>query len=139
MKNKILLIALIISGITTSLIFSACKHGNDAHTPPLLVFKTDSGYVSHDTTLTIGDTITVGLTATKTEDELKTFNVSVAFDGAATSTTVSNTALSVAQYDSYSKDVVIGTRTVTGTEKYSFTVTDMDGNITTKTLTITVN
>lgn len=116
-----------IALIATGLYLTACD--KDEHKPPTLVFKTGSGYVSANTTLTKNDTIKVGVTGTKTEDELKTFNVSYAYDGATTTTTLVNESLTSAQEEKYDKDVQIVTRNQAGKEKYSFVLTDKDGNI----------
>lgn len=80
----------------------------------------------------------VGIVATKTEDELKTFNVSYAYDGATNTTTDTTITLTSAQEESYSADYTIVTRNQDGTEIWSFTITDRDGNITTKSITLTV-
>jgi hypothetical protein len=80
----------------------------------------------------------VGIIATKTEDEMKTFNVSYAYDDSTTTKTALSVPLSGSQEDSYTADFTIVTRTQTGTEEWSFTITDRDGNITTKSITLTV-
>lgn len=125
---------------TLSVFVSSCKkdEDEDERNPPAVSFKTDAGYTFADDTVGQGDTIKVGIVATKTEDELNTFNVSYNYDGASTSTTYYNYSLSAAEYDGYSKDTTFVTRSVAGTEKWSFTITDRDGNITTKSFTLTV-
>jgi hypothetical protein len=134
MKIKILyLIACFF--IVTAL---ACKKNKDAHVPPDVVFKTGTGYTSGDATVAKGDTVTVGIIATKTEDDLKSYNASYAYDGATTTITFFNYYLQASEYSSYSKDLDIVTRNQTGSEKWVFSVVDRDGNITQKTITLTV-
>jgi ABC-type amino acid transport substrate-binding protein len=115
---------------------SACKK-EDEKTPPSLTFKTGSGYTSADATVAKGAAIKVGVTATKTEDDLKTFAVSYIYDAATSTTTFSNTTITTPT--GYDTDVNITARNQAGTEKWYFTVTDKDGNITQKSITLTVN
>lgn len=127
---------LIIFGIIT--IISCKKKKVDPHVPPDVVFKTGGKYISSDVTLPKQDTIWVGITATKTEDNLKSYNVSYAYDGAATTTTFFNYLMTSSEYESYSKDVQIITRNQAGSEKWVFSIVDRDGNITQKSILITV-
>lgn len=131
--NRKVLILLTIVAIAA---FVSCK--KDEHVPPDVQFKTGAGYTSGDATVGLADSVLVGIIATKTEDELKTFNVSYAYDGATTTTTAYNLPLSGSQEESFSTDYWVVTRNQAGTEKWSFTITDRDGNITTKSLTLTV-
>ena len=134
-KNKTITLLLALAAVTFSL--TSCE--KDAHTPPDLVFITTAGYTSADATVGVSDTLLVGITATKTEDELKTYNVSYAYDGATTTTTAYNYTLTTSEEDSYSKDYQVITRSTAGTEKWVFTITDRDGNIASKTINLTVN
>ncbi len=128
--------ALAVVLISSSFFIVSCE--KDARTPPDMSFKTGSTYVSADVTLPMDTTIKVGITATKTEDELNTYNVSYAYDGATTTTTSQTFELTKDDEESYTKDVNITTRSVAGTEKWSFTITDKDGNTTVKSITLTV-
>ena len=106
--------------------------------PPTLELKTGAGYTSQDANITKDSTLTVGIVCTKTEDDLKTYNVSVAYDGAATTTSIQNYTIPAAEKSLYEKDVTFAVRDQAGTEKYYFTITDVDGNIVQKILTFTV-
>jgi hypothetical protein len=117
---------------------ASCKKKKDAHVPPDVTFKTSTGYIFSDATLPKGDTILVGITATKTEDDLKSYNASYAYDGASTTTTFFNYYLQSSEYLSYSKDLQLVMRNQAGSEKWVFSIVDRDGNITQKTLTFTV-
>jgi len=135
MKKSI--ITLVIAG--TSLFLMNCKKKPvDAHVPPNVTYKTGGKFISDNCTLPKQDTVMVGMTATKTEDNLKSYNVSYAYDGASTTTTFFNYYLAEAEYNGYSKDVTIITRNQAGSERWVFSVVDRDGNITQKTIVITV-
>jgi hypothetical protein len=116
----------------------SCKKKKDAHVPPDVVFKTGPGYISADATVAKGDTIKIGITATKTEDDLKSYNASYAYDGAATTTSFFNYYLQSSEYLSYSKDLALPVRNQAGVEKWVFSIVDRDGNITQKPITLTV-
>lgn len=117
---------------------TACKKNVDPHVPPDVVFKTGTGYTSTDATVGLEDTLLVGIIATKTEDDMKSYNVSYAYDGSTTTTTFYNYLLTADEYTSYSHDIEIITRNQAGTERWVFTIVDRDGNITQKTINLTV-
>ena len=133
MKISLFTLVFIISSVMLS-----CKKNNDPHIPPNVVFKTGIGYLSQNDTVTVQDTLLVGITATKTEDDLKSYNISVAYDGAATTFTFFNYLVQTTEYTGFSKDVQIITRNQPGTEKWIFSVVDRDGNITQKKFTLIV-
>ncbi|WP_317897010.1 hypothetical protein [Aurantibacillus circumpalustris] len=136
MKNQIT-ITLLCLGLV--LLNFSCKKSEDERVKPNVEFKTGGSYTSGDKTLNKKEKITVGIKATKTEDELKTFNVSYTFDGAGSPTTFYNYELVKSEYDSFSKDIDITARDQAGTENWIFSITDRDGNITQKTIVLTVN
>lgn len=116
---------------------TACKDKDeDPETPPTIEFKTGSGYTSADATVAKNTTLKVGIKATKTEDDLKTYTVSYAYDGATSTSSFQNINITA---DLFESDVNITTRNQSGTEKWYFTITDSDGNIAQKILTLTVN
>jgi len=126
----------ILFTLTFSLILFACK--KDKHVPPNVSLKTIMGYTSGDVTVSQDTTLKVGFVADKTEDELKTFNVSHAYDGAPTTISDTTIALTDAEANHYDYDYMVTTRSQAGTEKWIFTITDRDGNIAQKTVTLTV-
>lgn len=132
-KTNILCLA-IIFGVAS---FSSCE--KDEMIPPTLDFTTGSGYISSDAHVALNTNFKIGVVAKRTEDkdDLKTFVVTVSYDGAA-ATTVENLTLTSAQGAEFTKDYNLTTRNVAGTEKYTFTVTNRDGLITSKSITITV-
>src|SRR5438045_2367216 len=110
MKKVSILVLLVLS-----VSFFQCKKKKvDPHVPPDVTLKTGGKYISGDVTLPKRDTVMFGITATKTEDNLKSYNVSYAYDGASTTTTFFNYYLAESEYESYSKDVQIVTRNQAG-------------------------
>ncbi|MGZ3901910.1 MAG: hypothetical protein ACXVNO_06815 [Bacteroidia bacterium] len=133
MKKIITLILL------SCLFFVNCKKKKvDPHVPPDVTFKTGGKYISGDVTRAKNDTMMVGITATKTEDNLKSYNISVAYDGASTTTTKFNYLMLESEYEGYSHDYQLITRNQAGSERWVFSIVDRDGNITQKTINITV-
>jgi hypothetical protein len=110
----------------------------DPHVPPNVVFNQDTLHTYQNATVGLQDTLLVALTATKTEDDLKSFNASVAYDGASTTTTFYNYFVTPAEYLGFTKEIQIITRNQAGSEKWVFSIVDRDGNITQKTFTLTV-
>jgi len=115
----------------------SCK--KDEMIPPTIDFTTGTGYTSTDSHIALDTDFKIGVSAKRTEDkdDLKTFVVTVSFDGEA-ATTIDNVTLPAAQAGEFTKDYDLTTRNAVGTEKYSFTVTNRDGLITTRIITITV-
>jgi hypothetical protein len=130
---------IILVCITALLIFAAVSCKKDEGRLPDISFKTGAGYTSSDVTLAKNTPFKIGINAAKTEnvDVLKTFNISVSYDGGA-STTAYSVSIPTAQEDSFSYDFADHTRDQAGTEKYTFTITNRDGLINTVALTITV-
>ncbi|HUQ96099.1 MAG TPA: hypothetical protein VM010_00435 [Chitinophagaceae bacterium] len=126
----------LLSALCFSMLLGSCE--KDAHVPPNVSLKTGTGYTSADATVSKGASIMIGFTADKTEDELKTFNISKALDNAATTETVETFTLTGGEEDHYEKDYMFTTRNQAGTEKWIFTITDRDGNIAQKQVVLTV-
>ena len=122
--------------LTTVTLFSCEK---DEHVPPELTFKNAAGYTSTDATVGTSQAVLFGVDVTKTEDELSTFDVSVSVNGAA-ATPVSGypETITGSEEDGFSRDIPVTTGSAAGTEKYTFTVSDRDGNITQESITLTV-
>ena len=116
---------------------SSCE--KDEMIPPTLDFTTGAGYTSSDAHIGLNTNFKIGVDAKRTEekDDLKTFVVTVSYDGAAAST-IDNVTLTSTQGAEFTKDYNLTTRNMAGTEKYTFTVTNRDGLITSKSITITV-
>ena len=111
---------------------------NEQEPSASIEFKTGTGYTYQDATISRGSSITVGIVADKPENNLKTYNVSVSYDGALNTITVQNFTISSDENTHYDKDVNFTVRNHTGTEKYYFTIVDVDGNLVQKMLTFTI-
>jgi len=123
--------------LTLGIISFSCA--KDEMIPPTIDFTTDAGYTSADSHISLDTDFKIGVTAKRTEDkdDLKTFIVTVSYDGG-TETTIDNVTIPAAQGGEFTKHYDLTTRTTTGTEKFTFTVTNRDGLITTKAIIITV-
>lgn len=113
---------------------AGCKKEEDPRVPPAMSFKTGAGYTSADDTVGMEDTLLIGVIIDKTEDPLTSLNISRAYDGGG-STTLENVPISTDHFE-YDREVI--TRAQAGSERYTFSVIDRDGNITTRSLLLTV-
>jgi len=118
------------------LLWISCEKEQEA--PATFEFKTGIGYTSQDSTISKGIPLTVGIIAIKAENILKTYNVSVSFDGASSTITIKNFTIPSNENTHYDKDVYFTTRNQAGTEKYYFTIVDADENIVQKILNFKV-
>ena len=110
----------------------------DPRVPPKMELKIGTIYVSKDTTVVRQDTLLIGVIVTKTEDNLTSFNASVAYDGSTSTSSFYNHHLTSSEYGGYTVDVPYYVRNQAGTETLTFTIVDRDGNITKKTIVVTV-
>jgi hypothetical protein len=124
-----------ITAVALVAIISSC----DPHIPPSIEFKTGGNYTSADVSVAPGSSITVGVIGKKKEDDMKTFNVSYAYDGAKSTTTKETFTLTGDEEKNYEKDYTFTVRNQPGIEDWYFVITDRDGNIAKLHLTITVN
>lgn len=123
--------------LATFSILSSCK--KDEGKLPNISFKTGGNYVSADKMVNKGDTVLIGISASKAEDKdvLKTFSATKSVNGAS-ATSIDQQTLSGADADAYSKDFTITAGSIVGTEKYTFTVVNRDGLTNQVSLTLTV-
>ena len=133
MRNYTKMIMLIAA---FGLISGSCK--KDEHIPPDTSLKTGAGYTSADATVGKNEAITVGIIGEKKEDDMISYNVSYAYDGATTTTTLQTLPITGSEQQHYDKDVTFTTRNQAGTEKWIFTITDKDGNIAQEQFVLTV-
>ena len=121
--------------------FNACEKETDKMIPPILEFKIGAGYTSDSVaTVPVSTPIKIGIHAEKTEGEdyLNTFTVSHSFDGVLPVVTDSFRVLNESEHDIFEEDVNFTSRAQAGVEVYNFTITNRDGLVVTKTLTLTV-
>lgn len=119
--------------------FSACKK-EDEGLLPNITFKLGGDYTAGNVTVAKSTNVKIGINASKAEDKdvLTKFTIVRAYDNGADSTIFSKD-LSGSEGDNYSYDLNTTTRSVAGTEKYTFTVVNRDGLINKASLTLTVN
>ena len=119
--------------------FLACKKEEDEGKLPNISFKTGGTYVATNQNVAKSSSHLVGISASKSEanDVLKKFTVKVSYNGAADSTIV-NMDLTGTQGDTFSYDMPVISRSVVGTEKYTYTVINRDGLVNSVNLTFTV-
>lgn len=127
--------AILLGSVALLLIVAGCKKDTDPRVHPDLSFKTTAGYTFADDTVPQQDTLLVGVVIDKTEDPLVSLNVGRAYDSNA-SVTIQDIPLTGQEH--VERDIQLITRAQAGHEKYTFSVLDRDGNITTKGFTLTV-
>ena len=123
---------------STLAIISSCE--TDQGLLPTISFKTGGNYISSDTTLVGGSSITIGINASKSEsvDVLKKFNISKSVN-AVTAASVYSKDLNGSEGDSYTYDYPTILDTIHGqTNKFIFTVTNRDGLVNQVALTVAV-
>lgn len=133
-KNAIRFVSLVFISVA---ILTSCE--KDAKIPPTIDFTTTAGYTSADAHIALNTAFKIGVDCKRTEakDDLKTFVVTRSYDGGA-DVSIDNVTIPSAQAAEFTKDYNLTTRNVAGTEKYTFTLSNRDGLITTKSITITV-
>jgi hypothetical protein len=118
-----------------ALLANACKKETDPRVHPSLTFKTGTGYVSENDTMQVNDTLLIGAVIDKTEDPLISLNITRTYDSEA-SVSIQDVSLTGNEHVEHDHQVI--TRGQPGLERYTFSVLDRDGNITTKTIALTV-
>lgn len=107
---------------------------------PNIAFKAGAGYISTDSSVAGGTNISIGINASKSEDNdvLKKINISKSVNGTAASS-VFDKDLTGTEGDAYTYDYSTTLDTNKGqTNKYIFTVTNRDGLTNQVALTLTV-
>jgi hypothetical protein len=136
MKNIKLLSLLSLLAIATIFV-SSCGPTEEVAPKPVLEFLGGSEYVSGDISLSAETDFTVGIIGTHVS-KMTGINITVSYDGGA-ELTPANCTLCDSTIDT--KDLNVNfygkTGTTAGSEVWSFTLTDKDGESTTKTITIT--
>ncbi len=108
-----------------SLIYS-CK--KTAQSVPSITLKTGAGFVSQNAVVTQGQTLTIGVTAQSSEDNLARISLSAEFDHNGSRSAVKSTELEPAEQEHCDKDFSITTRNKSGTETWIVTVEDRNGH-----------
>jgi hypothetical protein len=139
MKRKLFFGLMLLSAV--NVLFTSCKkEEEDEGLLPNIVFIEGGSYISTDQTIPGDSTILIGIHAVKAEpqDVLKKFNISKSINGA-TAISVYDATLSGADGDDYTYVYTPTLDTIPGqTEKFTFTVTNRDGLVNSKSVTITI-
>jgi hypothetical protein len=120
---------IIKSIVVLSIVALVSSCAKDEGKDPYIKFQYGTGYTSADATVPKGSNITIGIKATKAEDEdvLKKFNISKAVNGGAASS-IFDKDLAGTEGDNYSYDFVTKMDTISGqTNNFTFTITNRDG------------
>lgn len=99
-----------------------------------IVFKVDTGYFYQDMHADTLDTVAVRMTASRGSEALVKFRLTVSYDDSAAR--VTDTA--VINVDPFVFERSITTRAQHGTEKWTFNVYEGDGDLTRRSITLTV-
>jgi len=138
MKKFSFALALLALVTVISVTVSSCE--KDAGKLPNIAFITTAGYTSSDVTKHSGDTLMVGINASKAEDAdvLKTFTVTRKIN--TVSADIESTTLTGTQADAYSKSwSLVPTGAVGDSVRYTFTVVNKDGLTNAVTFKVSLN
>ena len=117
---------------------SSCEPSDNADTKPAvnptIVLTMDSGYTFEDDTIGMGDTVRVGVTIDRGTDAMHHFKVAVSYDGNVPAVTDSLPM----GIDHFEFEKVIVSRSQAGTEKWTFGITENDGDVIRRSVTLTV-
>lgn len=122
MKNRATILLTGFIAITLSLGIAACK-GDSFWSQSL---KTNAGYTIIGDTVAQGTSIKVGYTIAKPKKESGNFDVTVSYLGGVTDSSVLSIPIPSGS-PKFERDVTFVTRMQTGTETWTFTVTDGSG------------
>jgi len=130
---------IIASVILSLIVVCAISCQKDSTTiSPYIFFKKGAGYVSQDDTIAKGSVLTIGIItkrASSTEILTRLSEV-VTYDNTFDSTLSNIIIPSNTATDSFNHNYTINTRSIPGTEKYTFTIYDQNGSANTLKLTI---
>ncbi len=116
--------------------FFSCKKDED-QLPDIKFIETGS-YVWEDRVVDQGDVVVAGIIASQATDKdvLKSFNLSVSYDGGP-ATTIKEVTVSEEEKDKYILTVPLFIRSQPGTEKYTFTIISQAGLTNSVSMTLT--
>ncbi|MEZ4790132.1 MAG: hypothetical protein R2811_08960 [Flavobacteriales bacterium] len=125
--------ALLALGIT--LVSASCNRDDDeSSVNPTIQFVIEEGYTYQSDTVAVSDTLLVGVRISKGDDGLNIFKVLSKYDNGAEEV---QDSLPIGT-ETFAFDKVIRIRPVAGTERWTFSVQETDGDIIRRALTFTV-
>ena len=134
--NKLRLVALAAVVSASAIFFQSCGT-DDVKPTPEVNFIGDAGFTAQDASIAGGTAFKIGVVATHSE-KLSKLEIFVAYDGGPNLKPADCTMCDSSISGTNLRAVYNGmTRVVAGTEKWTFRVTDKDGQSTSKSITIT--
>jgi len=125
--------ALLALGVT--LVSASCNRDNDRPSVnPTIQFVIEEGYTYQSDTVAVNDTLLVGVRINKGDDALNTFKVLSKYDNGSEEV---QDSLPIGT-ETFAFDKVIRIRPVAGTERWTFSLQESDGDIIRRALTFTV-
>jgi hypothetical protein len=125
---------LVLLTLASALLACTKDEAVDGSSAANITFRTDSGYVFRNDTVGLGDTLHVGVIVAEGTDALDYFFLSVAYDGGMP--TYKDTLIVDVNPFAFQTSLIM--RAQAGTEKWTFTVQEPDGDRTLRSLTFTV-
>ncbi|MCW5899989.1 MAG: hypothetical protein KIT10_12040 [Flavobacteriales bacterium] len=121
--------------LLATVLLQACERDDTRPTVnPTIEFRTEAGYTFNNATVTVGDTLLVGVVIKRGTDAMNHFKVARRYDNGPEEVTDSlSMGTDVFEFD---KTIVI--RDVPGTELWRFNVVENDGDVIRRSLTFTV-
>lgn len=118
--------------------FSGCdKDDNSSPNEPKLTLKTGAGYTSSNTTIGKAASFKVGIVGEKTTADLTAYIVDYSVDGGPLFNSV-NGPVGATGKERFETDINLITRNQAGTEKWIFRIADVNGNLGSKEIILTV-
>lgn len=137
MKN-LKLFSLIATMLVVPLVLTNCSGTEDVAPVPTIEFIGSGSYISDDITLPVSTDFAVGLNITHTT-KISSLKITVSYNGGAELTPANCTLCDTSFNENSARIDYYGTTgNNVGSEKWTFTASDKDGNSTSKSITITV-
>lgn len=134
-KIAIQLFAVVLGA--AALILQSCGGTDGTETGPTVDFIADAGFTSSDATLAGGVPFSIGINASS-DAKIDKVEILVSYDGGVNAKPDGCSVCDTTINDNNARIIYNGTtRTAVGNEKWSFRVTDKNGGVTTKSITIT--
>lgn len=135
--NKLKLFALASIVALGTIFIQSCGPGNDPAPTPEVNFIGDAGFTAQDASINGGTAFKIGVVATHSV-KLSKLEIFVAYDGGPNLKPADCTVCDSSIDGTNLRAIYNGvTRSIAGTEKWTFRVTDKDGESTSKSITIT--
>jgi hypothetical protein len=138
-KMKLNFLKTLIGTLVITLLLTACSKDNNGSQSegPKLTLKTGAGYTSSSSTIGKAASFKVGIIAEKNTADLLVYLVRYSVDGGPEMSSF-DTPITGTDRQRFEYDINLITRNQAGTEKWIFEVSDVNGKLTRKEITLTV-